>query len=96
MHVSRILVVEDETIVAMDIAQGLRRLGYEITGVVGNGRAALDLAVAAPPDIVLMDVNLREISTGSRPRSSCRRDGQRRCCFSQRTPTLPPWSARNR
>ncbi|HEX2834777.1 MAG TPA: response regulator [Thermoanaerobaculia bacterium] len=55
----RILVVEDETIVAMDIADGLRRLGYVVTGIAGTGASAIDLARRSPPDLVLMDVKLK-------------------------------------
>jgi two-component system cell cycle sensor histidine kinase/response regulator CckA len=59
MAAPRILVVEDETIVAMDIAQGLRQLGYGVVGTAGTGEEALELAKRGVPDLVLMDINLR-------------------------------------
>jgi two-component system cell cycle sensor histidine kinase/response regulator CckA len=59
MAKARVLVVEDEAIVAMDIAEGLRRLGYEVTGVVGNASAAFDSARSVRPDLVLMDIKLK-------------------------------------
>jgi len=55
----RILVVEDEMIVAMDIAQGLRRLGYEVTSVVDTGERAMAAAEADRPDLILMDIRLK-------------------------------------
>ncbi|MBU1040346.1 MAG: response regulator [Proteobacteria bacterium] len=58
MHKGRILVVEDETIVALGIQSNLERLGYEVVGRASTGREALDLAESSRPDLVLMDVML--------------------------------------
>ena len=55
----RILVVEDETIVAMDIVATLRRLGYEVVGMVGTGSAAIESAQTLQPDAILMDIRLK-------------------------------------
>ena len=54
----RILVVEDETIIAMDIAMQLRGLGYEPLGPAHSGEQAVALAGELRPDLVLMDVTL--------------------------------------
>lgn len=54
----RILVVEDERIVAEDLQQTLRGLGYTVCGSAASGERALEVAVAARPDLVLMDVRL--------------------------------------
>jgi chemotaxis response regulator CheB len=54
----RVLVVEDETIVAHDIGQGLRRRGYHVSGIVQSGESAINAVTADPPDIVLMDIRL--------------------------------------
>jgi PAS domain S-box-containing protein len=59
MVTARILIVEDETIVAMDIERGLRACGYEVVGTVGTGEEAVRLADQFRPDIVLMDIRLR-------------------------------------
>lgn len=59
MAKARILIVEDETIVAMDIEQGLKGLGYEVTGLAGTGEEAIRLAQQTRPDLVLMDIQLR-------------------------------------
>jgi two-component system cell cycle sensor histidine kinase/response regulator CckA len=56
---ARILVVEDEAIVAMDISVRLRALGYEVVGPASTGADALELAEATRPDLVLMDIMLR-------------------------------------
>jgi CheY-like chemotaxis protein len=47
---TRIVVVEDEAIVAMDIAATLRRFGYQVAAVVDSGAAAIDAVAAAGPD----------------------------------------------
>lgn len=54
----RILVVEDEVIVAMDIAMQLRELGFEPVGHATRGEQAIELAGQLRPDLVLMDVQL--------------------------------------
>ncbi|QYG02812.1 MULTISPECIES: EAL domain-containing protein [Massilia] len=54
-----LLVVEDEAVVAMDIAGQLRDMGYRVCGCVDNGRDAIARARADWPDLVLMDVVLR-------------------------------------
>jgi len=56
---ARILIVEDETIVAMDLAATLRRLGYEVVGMVGTGAAAIEWAASHQPDLILMDIRIK-------------------------------------
>ena len=55
----RILVVEDESLVARDIQNMLRSLGYDVTGVVSSGEQAIQKAAASVPDLVLMDIVLK-------------------------------------
>ncbi len=43
----RILVVEDESLVARDIQNMLRSLGYEVTGIVASGEQAIQKASAS-------------------------------------------------
>jgi len=59
MSKGRILVVEDEAIVALDIQARLSRLGFEVAGHASTGAEALLLAESARPDLVLMDVMLQ-------------------------------------
>ncbi len=56
---SRILIVEDEGIVALDIKRRLERLGYAVAGTASSGAEAVEVAGRLAPDIVLMDVKLR-------------------------------------
>jgi PAS domain S-box-containing protein len=55
---ARVLVVEDEAIVAKDIAATLKAMNYEVTGIAGTGEEALALASSTRPDLVLMDIML--------------------------------------
>ena len=52
----RILVVEDEHIVAMGIWAMLKSLGYTVTGVASSGEDAVSKAESTLPDLVLMDI----------------------------------------
>jgi len=61
---ARILVVEDERIVALDLAATLRRLGYRVEGPVDTGERAVATARATRPDLVLMDIRLRGAMDG--------------------------------
>ncbi|MBT9507532.1 response regulator [Rhodoferax sp.] len=54
----RILVVEDEIIVARDIAAQLQELGYQAVGHASYGEEAIALAGQLRPDLVLMDIQL--------------------------------------
>ena len=55
----KILVVEDERIVAEDIRRSLKKLGYEVSAVVSTGRDALRRVKQLQPDLILMDIVLR-------------------------------------
>ncbi len=55
----KIMVVEDDAIIGMDIEHRVRRLGYEVTGVADNAEEAVELAADTKPDIALMDIRLR-------------------------------------
>jgi signal transduction histidine kinase len=59
MSPSRILVVEDESIVALDIGERLASLGYELAGRAASGEDAVVLAGQERPALVLMDIRLR-------------------------------------
>ena len=59
MAQSRILVVEDEVIVADDIRRSLKNLGYDVPSIVSSGEAAIKKAEEDRPDLVLMDIMLQ-------------------------------------
>jgi diguanylate cyclase (GGDEF)-like protein len=61
---TRVLVVEDEAIVAMDLAAELQQMGYEVTGTAGTAADALRLAELSPPDVALLDIRLQGASDG--------------------------------
>jgi two-component system, sensor histidine kinase len=54
-----ILVVEDDAIIAWDIALQLRSLGYQALGPAATGARAIELAGSLRPALVLMDIHLR-------------------------------------
>ncbi|WP_219904688.1 hybrid sensor histidine kinase/response regulator [Stenomitos frigidus] len=56
---AKILVVEDEVIVARTIANQLMQLGYTVVDTASSGAAAIDKANRTQPDLVLMDVVLK-------------------------------------
>jgi two-component system cell cycle sensor histidine kinase/response regulator CckA len=58
MTKARILVVEDESIVAEDIRVKLGGMGYPVVGVASSGSEAIALAEKLHPDLVLMDIQL--------------------------------------
>ena len=54
----KILIVEDETISAMDIEDTLSRNGYDIAGIASNGTEAIRIAKELYPDLILMDIRI--------------------------------------
>ncbi|NJK70354.1 MAG: hybrid sensor histidine kinase/response regulator [Microcoleus sp. CSU_2_2] len=56
---TKILVVEDEVIVAEDIAGRLKKLGYTVTATVSSGEEAIEKIAENQPDLVLMDIVLK-------------------------------------
>ena len=55
----KILIVEDEMIIAANISLQLSALGYEVTGIIPRGEEALEHVKQNKPDIVLMDIQLK-------------------------------------
>ena len=59
MSKARIMIVEDEIIVAEDLKEGLQNLGYSITSVARSGEMAIEMVEKDRPDMVLMDIVLK-------------------------------------
>ena len=59
MEKTQILVVEDESVVALDIQSRLMRLGYTVPEVASYGEEAIRKAEKMHPDLVLMDIRLK-------------------------------------
>jgi PAS domain S-box-containing protein len=55
----RILIVEDETLVAKDMKVRLERAGWHVVGLASSGESALRLARETEPELVLMDIELQ-------------------------------------
>ncbi|MEP0714268.1 response regulator [Algoriphagus sp.] len=64
MSATRILIVEDDMIIAANISLQLSNLGYEVTGIETKGEEAIHHALETKPDIILMDIHLRGKITG--------------------------------
>jgi two-component system, response regulator PdtaR len=60
----RILIVEDEQIIAIDLRRRLGRMGHVSVGIVTSGEEAVVEAQRLQPDLVLMDVRLRSSMDG--------------------------------
>jgi diguanylate cyclase (GGDEF)-like protein/PAS domain S-box-containing protein len=68
----RILVVEDETIVALDLKNSLKVLGYDVVGTACSGEEAIAKADQTRPDLVLMDIILKGNMDGVQAADSIR------------------------
>ena len=55
----KILIVEDEMVISLEIAATLKRLGYEVAGQAITGIEALRLVEETDPDLILMDIRLK-------------------------------------
>ena len=64
MSKARIMIVEDEPIVSLEIQDTLERLGYEIPIVLDSGDAVLESCIRYKPDIILMDIRLKSFIDG--------------------------------
>ena len=56
---SKILIVEDESIVALDLEQRLEDMNYNVVGIAGNGIEAIKKTEKLSPDLVLMDILIK-------------------------------------
>lgn len=61
---ANILVVEDESVVALDIIQELEQEGYKVVGHAVTGAEAIQKASQSKPNVVLMDINLKGTTDG--------------------------------
>jgi DNA-binding LytR/AlgR family response regulator len=64
MATVRILVVEDEPLIAEDLRGHLEELGYEVCGVCDNALDAISELITAEPDLLLLDINLGDGADG--------------------------------
>lgn len=60
----RVLVIEDEAVIALDVAKIVRNAGHQVVGIAATERAAIDLAKQHAPHLVLADIQLRDGDSG--------------------------------
>ncbi len=59
-----VLVIEDEAIIAMDIAAIVQEMGHRVTGIARTRRDAVQRAASSRPDLILADIQLADNSSG--------------------------------
>lgn len=64
MGSAKIMIVEDNTTVAEDCRDCLEGLGYGVTSIVASGEESIDKAETERPDVVIMDIHLRDKMDG--------------------------------
>lgn len=67
MHASvtgRVMIIEDEAIISMDIAAIVREMGHDVTGIAATRTEAVELAARERPDLILADIQLADRSSG--------------------------------
>jgi two-component sensor histidine kinase len=55
----KILIVDDEQLIALDVQNYLKKIGYGVTGIASSGKEALEMAAKTKPDLILMDIVLK-------------------------------------
>jgi len=58
MSKTKVLIVENEPLIALDVKMSLEKLGYEVMATVASYQDALSKAYELKPDVALMDINL--------------------------------------
>ena len=74
MAQTRILVVEDEKIVAADLQQRLRSFGYVVVGIASTGDGAIKATRELSPELILMDITLKGDLDGIQAADIIRKD----------------------
>ncbi|MCA9932431.1 MAG: PAS domain S-box protein [Anaerolineales bacterium] len=64
MSEANILIVEDESLIALDIQKQLQNLGYDVLAICSTGEDAISQADALHPDLILMDIRLGSAMDG--------------------------------
>lgn len=60
----KVLIIEDEAIIAMDLTAIVEEMGHEVTGIARTRAQAVQLALEERPDLVLADIQLADNSSG--------------------------------
>jgi CheY-like chemotaxis protein/DNA-directed RNA polymerase specialized sigma24 family protein len=59
-----VLIIEDEPVIALDVAESVKSLGHRVIGIAARASEAIALAKAKTPGLVLADIQLKDGSTG--------------------------------
>jgi DNA-directed RNA polymerase specialized sigma24 family protein/CheY-like chemotaxis protein len=62
--VTDVLIIEDEPVIALDVAETVKSLNHRVCGIVSRANQAVDSARISPPGLVLADIELEDGSTG--------------------------------
>lgn len=57
-HKVKVMIVEEESIIAEDLRMKIENRGYEVCGIARSGRQAIDVGIRTKPDVVLMDIRI--------------------------------------
>lgn len=57
----KILIADDEAVIRIGLRAMLEDAGHQVVGMATNGRAALELAQSAKPDLVILDIKMPEM-----------------------------------
>ena len=57
----RIIIVDDESLIRLDLREMLTHLGYDVIAEAGDGRSAMDLARKLRPDLMIMDIKMPDV-----------------------------------
>jgi DNA-binding response OmpR family regulator len=58
MNTAKVLIVEDEQIIQLDLQDRMEQFGYEVSGLAASGADAIKQAHDSSPDLILMDIRL--------------------------------------
>jgi CheY-like chemotaxis protein/DNA-directed RNA polymerase specialized sigma24 family protein len=60
----RVLIIEDEAVIALDVAQIVRSAGHQVVGIAASEHTAIELATKHAPDLVIADIQLKHGDDG--------------------------------
>lgn len=57
----KVLIAEDDFLIAEEISRALKNMGYTLAGIAPNGKKAVELAETLKPDVILMDIKMPKL-----------------------------------